>query len=511
MTRWADPLVSGLLFVATLTYLSYWPHDLVKSDEGFFLYEAKRLINGAVFYRDFFDIYTPFAWYLMAFLFRLFGTTVETARAAMTVLHAAMVVLVYLACRAVGVRRGLSLAAAMAHPAVFYWAHLGASPHWLSTFLTLLILLVVLRGEPPAGRPALLGLLVGILIGVQHQKGAAMVAAGGIALVVDRLLWDRRTLAGGGLPGQFVRFLGSILAIVVPLCLAVCAAAGWRRVFFALVEFPLRQYRPYHEDVSSWGFYVSWLAESAPGILKYAPAVVKYSIPAAFVVALTRIFLAVKFSADVGQRTLLMLTIWAACTALSIWYAPNYTHIAIAGPVFIVLIIETLDWAVQAIPGSGWVLACLAVAALGRQLHLNLEQQRRFHPFSHATAFGRIDFSDSDEARLVGTLIKRLRREVRSRELFAYPSYAALYLMTGAANPTAYQLLIPGYNSEAQIGEAINVLEVRRVQYVAVLPFAFIDWRTDAMVRYLGRHYEPVDFGTPRGRLSAYMLFKRLP
>ena len=57
---------AALLAGATALYLATLPHDLYPSDEGRFLYEAKRLIDGDVPYRDFFDFITPGLLYLLA-------------------------------------------------------------------------------------------------------------------------------------------------------------------------------------------------------------------------------------------------------------------------------------------------------------------------------------------------------------------------------------------------------------------------------------------------------------
>lgn len=61
---------AALLAGATALYLATLPHDLYPGDEGRFLYEAKRLIDGDVPYRDFFDFITPGLLYLLALAYR---------------------------------------------------------------------------------------------------------------------------------------------------------------------------------------------------------------------------------------------------------------------------------------------------------------------------------------------------------------------------------------------------------------------------------------------------------
>jgi hypothetical protein len=49
-----DLSICFILFAGTIAYLSRWAHDFYGFDEGLYLYEAKRVSEGAVMYRDFF-------------------------------------------------------------------------------------------------------------------------------------------------------------------------------------------------------------------------------------------------------------------------------------------------------------------------------------------------------------------------------------------------------------------------------------------------------------------------
>jgi len=61
-----DVVVALVLFAGTLAYLSTLPRILGPSDEGLYLYNAKRVLDGDVLYRDIYDIITPASHYLMA-------------------------------------------------------------------------------------------------------------------------------------------------------------------------------------------------------------------------------------------------------------------------------------------------------------------------------------------------------------------------------------------------------------------------------------------------------------
>src|SRR5262249_10469758 len=145
----------------------------------------KRLLHGAVFYRDVIEIITPGSQYLFAAAFGLFGTTLSTARLVMAAVHGGIVVLIAAACRLCGVRWPLAIAAALAHLALAQPAWPYASPHWLSTFL-MMLLAVGCLGRPwqrGVGGALGLGAIVGVAVLVQQQKAALLLPAVAAAMI----------------------------------------------------------------------------------------------------------------------------------------------------------------------------------------------------------------------------------------------------------------------------------------------------------------------------------------
>src|SRR5690606_6778565 len=106
--RWPDLVWPLLLFGGALGYLLSLPPNLGAADESVYLYQARRVLEGAVPYRDVFDLTTPGWLYVMAALFGVFGVSIETARGAAAVLHGGTMVMLYATCRALGVRPGLA-------------------------------------------------------------------------------------------------------------------------------------------------------------------------------------------------------------------------------------------------------------------------------------------------------------------------------------------------------------------------------------------------------------------
>jgi hypothetical protein len=505
--RLGPPL--ALLAIATV-YLASWPRDLV-SDEGLYLYEAKRILAGDVIYRDFFEIITPLSFWMMALCFRLFGASLTTARVVAGVIQAAIALVICACCRMLGVRRGLALAAglaqlALAHPVLFI-----ASPHWLGALVIMLVLRVCLS-RPWARRAAgaaVPGVLVGLLAAVQQQK-APVIAVGVVSvLVVDALIDRRFGIATGGLPRRLAALAAGCVAVVVPLTALMIAPAGVASVLDALVTFPFRDYHAAAANRTAWGLYAH-----IPGHFFLPSAIVGWLPLALPAVAATCAADALRRRDAARVRGEATTTLLALSALLSILYKPDSTHLAVVAPVILVLWGALLERVAEGIApasaGRRWLGALptlVLVAALLVQLVENVERERGLVAGSRDTPFGRVDFRNAEDIALLDALDAELGQGPRP-PLFSYPNYATLYLVTGMANPTPYEVLLPGYNRPDQIEHAIALLEARRVPYVVVALPLSLPWREDPLVAYLTPRYYRVPYGGRRG-IRGLTLFRR--
>ena len=82
-------VVSGLLVLATLR------EPLIIYDEGIVVVGAWRVMHGDIPYRDFWTIYAPGQFYLLAALFRLVGPSLLAERLVDRAIRVLIVVLVY--------------------------------------------------------------------------------------------------------------------------------------------------------------------------------------------------------------------------------------------------------------------------------------------------------------------------------------------------------------------------------------------------------------------------------
>jgi hypothetical protein len=493
-----DCWIALALAVGTVVLTVSLPNNLGEADESLILYEALRVMRGEVLYRDVFEIITPGCLWVFAALFRLFGATLTVARAGMAGVHALIVVLVFATCRGLGVRRALAAAAALAHLALAepVWPY--ASPHWMGTLLQV-VLVWLAAARPLRGRVATalaLGVAVGGLIMVQQQKGAVMALGVAVALAVDALLDEAREPTGvrRGLLARELACAGAALAVVLPAMGITIARAGIDPVLTALLYYPLRNYPAVVS--APWG-YVSVLnlhlaAYTYPALLRV--------LPLALVAPALRVALAWRRREPIARR-LAPLVILAAAAIGSISYFPDFIHIAFIAPLFLIALAASAEWLLELLPAferTAAALAAIVLIAAAVQIASNWQYAWTSFPVPHQTAFGRIDLRDAAAARRIDET-RALVDASASRELLAYPGLAFVYLVTGADNPTPYQILSPAYSGTATMQSVIDTLERRQVPLVVIVePFVEKD---DPLFAYVRQRYERIgDSGAWRRR-----------
>jgi hypothetical protein len=479
-----------VLFLATIAYLWSLPHSLGWADEAYFLYESKRLADGQILYRDVFQFLTPFAPYAMAGTFSIFGTTIATARLATAVIHGLTVWMLWYASRVVGIRASLALLPAAAYMAVSQSTWPFASWHWFGTCETALLLLVLVR--PPAWqRPTAMllpGIVSGLLIATQQQKGVVMAVAAAAIIIGEYVLrWRANLSSEGPALGTRLLTLGSGAVLVAGSALLIMVAlAGFTPLFDAVVRFPLQSYPA--RARSPWGFVGPISAHfglaTFPTLLKYLPLLM---IPQTLIVlvALGR------GTMSPQVRPALVVLMLGIASAISILYAPDYIHIAFIAPLFYFAAAQWLEWLFAKIPPqgatiAGGIVATFIIAATTLHLYRNATRARADHPLPHETAFGRIDFEHRWQIVLIDTVRALLDRDP-SRTLFCYPSISAPYLLANGTNPTPYQFFLAGVSPPAQIERVLQILTTRDVPYILYLPI--FAGKGDPIRRYIDEHY----------------------
>src|SRR5262249_18402653 len=300
-------------------------------------------------------------------------------------------------------RRGFAWPAALAYVVICQSAWPIVSQHWVSTLLcTALLFACAGRRENRPRWAFWAGVILGLLIGVQQQRGVFMGAGVVVWLLADALLRVRYRSAppARSLLKEGVGLAAGVGLVLVPLLGIAAARAGVGAVWNALVIFPLFNYRS--EMHCPWGdvnFLTGWYARfTFPLVLKYLPVVL-------LATAVRLVLLGLRRRAPARAQALLLLLVFSAASALSIAYFPDFIKISFMPSVFLAAAAENLEGIAGAIPVPaqarqviGWLAAAAVLIGSGRHLYANRLLLRQAYPVSHATAFGRIDYGSEDEA-----------------------------------------------------------------------------------------------------------------
>lgn len=497
-----DGIIVALIVTGTIGYLALWPYNLGPADEAIHLYESKRLLDGEVLYRDVFEMITPGYMYLMAFLFRVFGTDVATARLAQAVIHGLSAATLYFICRRLDIRASLSWPVALAYVVVAQPAWPIVSQHWLSTMIMGVLLLVCLDRLREHSRAALLpGVVLGMLNAVQQQRG--LIIAVGIFMWVglDALLerYYRPQKRWSLLIGRWSWLIGGTLLVMVPTLVVAVAMAGFGPPWRALVIFPLFDY--HGSTHCPWGEVNIMSAVQAsytfPRVLKYLPL-------ALVLPSLRFVVLAVRRRNETEVRRLLLLIVFCLASMGSIFYFPDFVHIAFISGAFFVTIAESAEWLLGWLPTPllmrrvcAWAAAAILLVAAGARLRDNLVRVRAAHPLARSTAFGTIALATPLEADLYD-VVNELMQTVPSRALYCYPVISHLYLMTDSHNPTPYGFLSPGYSGPDLIQHVVEILTAKQPPYIVF--FKALTHKTDPISAYIQQQYEPIGGNRPAGK-----------
>lgn len=238
------PRITALaVFVATFVLLLVtMDRDLNIFDEGIVLVDAMRTNAGAVIHRDYYSVYGPGAYWLVAGLFKLVGPSFIAARVYGMTVMAGIVALTTGALVGrvrlvfVGMATAASALLMVAYPQYLYPSY----PCALLAFIGA----VVLSAPGAVGRaPALLaaGVCAGLAAWFRYDAGFAILVAYVVALAV--LMLDCRPRASLGNMARSIVLCGAGAGIVfLPGLIAYLAVAPVTDFWADIIDFSVRYY-----------------------------------------------------------------------------------------------------------------------------------------------------------------------------------------------------------------------------------------------------------------------------
>jgi hypothetical protein len=269
-TRFTDPVVAVILFVAALAYFSSTMHlTLELRDEGLLLSSIARAARGEIPHRDFIALYGPGFHAVTAPVFQIFGEQVLAMRGLLAVFRAAAVVLSYLIALHL-VPRSFALLAAFVAGA--YWGRViwNLNTPYAALFtipLCMLSLLLLLHGQTRGRRGAYVwsGLVCGAAFMFKWSLAAVSAYGMVLAMLANAMLRD---LPPGSVPARrgllLLAWLLAGVIIVVPV-LSVLSAFDY-----------LLHFAPIHALIALIGVRFARFGEGRLALNRAVPLVARY-------------------------------------------------------------------------------------------------------------------------------------------------------------------------------------------------------------------------------------------
>ena len=180
--RW---IALGVLAASFFYLCLFRRYTSLDPDEGIILQGAQRIVDGQVLYRDFFSFFTPGSYYLLALLFKVFGSSMLVARTALAVYGAFFSLFTYLLARRVCARRVALAVALLVTLTCLPWRFM-VLHNWDSTLFACATVYcaVWLLQAPHWGWAFATGSLASLTILFEQSKGAGLLLGFGLALVL---------------------------------------------------------------------------------------------------------------------------------------------------------------------------------------------------------------------------------------------------------------------------------------------------------------------------------------
>lgn len=258
--------VGGTLFLLARpvkTPLNYY-------DEGLVLLNATNVLNGDVPYKDFWTIYSPGYYYMLAFVFKVLGATVLVARIFDLVQRAILALAIYLTARrfAPGLLSLLPFAFAVLWLGSIRFYSYPVLPALMYTLLAYLCLFRFFDNRR-ARWLILSGVAAGLTATIRHDLGAFAVVGLGLGLLVHEMGGRESTLRSGARRqspiASLLLFFAGIAAIAVPFYLYLIVAGDLRAMWNDLIVFPASVFRAYR-DLPKPGLVPDLMGSSHEGL-----------------------------------------------------------------------------------------------------------------------------------------------------------------------------------------------------------------------------------------------------
>jgi hypothetical protein len=476
------PVILGLVGVAYYAPLIFW--TVGDYDEGVMVYGAVRVLQGQVPYRDFWSMYAPGQFYLLAGLFKLFHPSLSISRVWEVLVRAAIPVLCYLIARPLAGRK----------PALIVWVltlcwlwqfqptNYPAFPALAMSLSSCLLVTWWLHAQDRIGMLFWAGVAAGVSVIFRQDIGA--VTAGAQAGVVALTLGTRRKDVVPIVRALAVSISG-VAFVLIPAVLALVASVPRAALIQDLITFPATLY-PMFRAIPYPSLH-DWLAVSlgpAAILVRLPPLLARLfvaSVPVAILLGWALLWAGIRRGILSGTQALslaLLLTMAVGFTAQMV-VRTDYTHmLPVSLPLLVaipVLLIGVSPSFARAAAASLIVLAAGAGVALAASGYTELGVFRRCRqPAASADVARRLGFACASAEEIQAATY--LEANVPQDQLIFVGSTrhdrvlvgnSMLYFLAGRNSATSFHEMHAGLTTTQPVQQAIIAdLERARVKRV---------------------------------------------
>jgi hypothetical protein len=450
--------------------------------QAIWIFNGRRMLEGQIIYRDFFDYVFPGTQTVWCALFYLFGVRAWVVSAALICLG------VGFAWTSVEISRNLFAGASIILPGFLFLAipfrnapMNAGTHHWYSTLAVMAALAVLIDVRSPR-RLVIAGALCGVGAWFNQTRGPA-----GLLGFAVFLLWEglQAREAWRSLLAREARLLGSFVTTVGGLTSYYVWKAGLQRFLFCTVFF-LTKYFPSH-PAAGWGVYGTdmpfgddWYKTPLVGTW----LVIELLVPGIYFLFFFRVWRERKMRPEEPWDRLMLVSIVGLCLFLSV--APsalNYRLCTVSLPAFLVLV-----WFAK---WPGRIERVMLPPVWIGLLALMIAEARSGQTRWHATLelpIGRVATFVRDEPEQFRWFLSHLKPPDL---LFASPE---LNFELGLQNPSAIDSLSPtDFTRPEQVQRVVEALEAKRARWVEWWPDELISEgpgdHLGALRVYLQTHY----------------------
>jgi hypothetical protein len=487
--RWGALLVGVWL---TCLYLDSFIFPCIPIYQGdtapIYLLEARKMLDGQMIYRDFFQFTLPGTQVVYCLLFKLFGVRAWIPSATLVVLGIALASVIVAVSRQVLSGRSAYLPSLL-FLAFGFVTEPDPTHRWFSIVACMGALAVLLIKRSPA-RLAAAGALCGLATLFTQSSGLTAVLA-----FTTFLLWECRAqkLGRSWLVKAEMYLWSSFLATTVPPVLYLISKVGLERFINCTVVFLMKYWSKWY-----WGTFAVYMAQPPSLSVWLMPAAllvwlfIHALLPFVYVLFLVRYFRQARAHPDQPWDRLMLVSTVGVFLFVGVMFSPAWFRlISVAPPAMIVLVwlIESSKRLSRMLTHSIWAFALIVLAAQ------TVIVQAGWRGFLQSPT-GRAALLNVD-------LFEKYRwilNHTRPGDYYFQADDCDQYFLLDLRNPAQVSFVVGGdYTRPNQVANVIESLEKYQVRYV--MWSAWLDVprnpggnpRALAPLRaYLQAHYHPV-------------------